>query len=272
MPAVSELIMANWKALTARISLFPIAPGAPSALDLYKSVWGGDPDGYQKGPNAFAPSIAQGVRGGIAVSCNTQPARIDFTYAPTPTGDGSVPTLFLIENGPLLNEDLRQVIEAIGTSLVDASINRVALFVQFSNIGNSVVAANRTLMEVVPQKYKINIDDEDSLIIQINNIKNSSSVQNMHLNLIDKWSVEKIQLLSFAITGPENSGPAANIIQAGAPTLTRTTVITSSVSFDYNSNPSEAPISSADQAAILGEALGLIGEAQRASGLDIEGF
>jgi len=94
--------MNEWKALSGRITLFPTArpsSPSPSALELYRLVWGGDPDNFHKQPNALLPTVAQGKRDGLMANCFSHPARIDFNLAPAhaPSEMAEMP-LVLIED------------------------------------------------------------------------------------------------------------------------------------------------------------------------------
>src|SRR5271166_2223837 len=76
--ALARFAMNEWKALNARITLFPSAPPAsplPTALELYRHVWGGDPDSFQKQQNALLPTVAQGRREGMMTNCFAHPTR-----------------------------------------------------------------------------------------------------------------------------------------------------------------------------------------------------
>jgi hypothetical protein len=59
--------MSVWKALNGRVTLLPpvpLASGPPSALDVCKSVWHLDPEGFNKKENPLRRSIAHGKRSG----------------------------------------------------------------------------------------------------------------------------------------------------------------------------------------------------------------
>src|SRR5450759_3474399 len=92
--------MNMWKGQIGRITLFPAAPMGPqlpSAVELYRQVWGGDPDSFQKQANPLAPSVAQGIRKGFAVVCTAQPLRFDYTVGPIQPNDSQA-SLALIDD------------------------------------------------------------------------------------------------------------------------------------------------------------------------------
>src|ERR1700728_466467 len=93
--------MAEWKAAAGRIILFSAAPMSPaqlSPLELYRQVWGGEPDNFQRQTNPLLPSYAQGSVGALTVVCVTQPTRIDFNLGPPS------PTLEVAQDFPLIED------------------------------------------------------------------------------------------------------------------------------------------------------------------------
>ena len=140
--------MNEWKSSGGRITLFPAQlPSAPSlsALELYKKVWGEDPDSFQKQANPLMPTVAQGKRGSLTAGCTVHPTRTDLTLTPsTPQQEvhGSFP---LIEDTGLLHAELLKVIDAIDQCFAPHSVVRVALSVQFLALRPSSAEANRVL-------------------------------------------------------------------------------------------------------------------------------
>src|SRR5580692_1258343 len=112
--------MSEWKSSGGRITLFPApaSPPLPSALELYRQVWGEEPDGFQKQTNPLMPSAAYGNHNGLKTGCLAHPTRIDFNLTPDPSrqeeAEGmSVP---LIEDTALLHAELSMIIDMVGQS------------------------------------------------------------------------------------------------------------------------------------------------------------
>lgn len=262
--------MSEWKALNGRITLFPTAASSPSpsALELYRRVWGSDPDSFQKQPNALLPTIAQGSRNGITTSCFSHPTRIDFNLlpvsAPSEMADMS---LVLIEDTNQLHADLMRIIGILAEGIVSNSVSRVALGVQFITVKPNLVEANRTLTKVMPDQYRIKLTDEEDFIFQINRPRMSSKVGTVRMNFLTKWSMERLQILTMAI-------PASGIATSKESSFTPANVrefLAASVSFDNNNAPTSA-LTSSQQSSLLLEGLTAAAAMQRDLGLNIGGF
>src|SRR5260221_3759195 len=200
--------MSDWRALSARITLFS-DPGSRSgadfsALNLYTRIWG-DPDNFQKAPNPLSPSQASGKRGPIAVACSAAPRRIDFNLSPP--SDDQLTTLSLIEDTTQLHTELQRVALELGKGVVSSGVLRVALFVQFVTVKPTLAEANRTLALMIPERYRPDLTDEGDVILQINNARTSSRLSDRKMNFITKWSVDRIQVLSISL--PANLAAAA---------------------------------------------------------------
>ena len=263
--------MNEWKAITAGISLFPImAPPRPqvSARDLFKRIWGREPNNFQSQMNSLIPTSAQGIQGALAFNCISQPTRIDFTLTPAPTS-GQPPKVALIDDANVLRQELERIIESIGK---DAELNyiwRVALNLHFIRVLPGVGEANRELMGVIPRKYGVTVTDEDDFVFQINRPYNALASQNTRLNIITKWSVERVQVISVAV--PVSGMPLGTETALPFPQIA--TFIAASVHFDNNNVPVQnRAFNGTDQAALLREALQKTQEMQREIGLNTGGF
>src|SRR6266705_54164 len=140
----------EWKALQARITLFPAAPSSQptqSALELYQQVCEGSPDNFQKSQNPLAPSLAQGKRDDLMAACVVHPTRIDFNLAqPVQPTQPPQSTLPVIENTRQLHVELSRIATVIRKHTMTDSINRVALYAQFISLKPSSTEANKTIL------------------------------------------------------------------------------------------------------------------------------
>ena len=122
--------MIEWKALVGRISLFPSQPSPmPSALDVFKTIWGVDPDSFKKQTNPLLPTIAQGTQSGIMATCSTNPGRIDMELTPVRSADLPDSSFPLIEDTSQFHKELERIIHAIAQGHVSGPVSRVALVV-----------------------------------------------------------------------------------------------------------------------------------------------
>jgi len=212
----------KWKPWQGRISLFPTIPSGASpnlsALDLYKQVWNGDPDNFQKQSTAtsgFVPSVAQGTQHGLAVTCSVFPIRIDIGISPHVKL--VEPTMKLIEDTRQFQQLLARIVEwAKGT---ENTMNRAALFAQFAAVTANYHEANRVIRSVLPKRYALELSDEEDFVLQFNEPRREGDTV---LNFITKWAVERVQTLSFQ-GGSSNQLLAEHFL--------------SSVSFDNNNLP-----------------------------------
>jgi hypothetical protein len=204
--------MDEWKALFGRITLFPApetSPSLPSADKLYVSIWGREADNYQRQSNALMPTVAQGKLDGVAAVCSVQPARIDFTLMPlVPQNALATPSLDLIENASQLHSELMRIIEIIGKEGVSCPSSRVAFSAQFLKSRESIAEANRSLTNVIPAQYRIQITDEEDFIFQINRPRVSRNVESVKMNIITKWSVDQLQVMSLSHSPAKAGGSA----------------------------------------------------------------
>lgn len=259
-----EFVMSEWKVFIGRVSVFltatPMSP-PPGPAELYRMMWGDDPDSFQKAPNPLAASIAQGRRNGITMTCTVQPARIDFNLMGAPI---QASELALIPAAQV-NSELRRMIEVMQEGTISLTASRVALFVQFLTPTVGIVDGNKILASTIP--YGINLSDEKDVVFQVNRPYKSKQAPPVDMNAIIKWSVDNLQILAFALPTGGAAGPA------GAPIPQVRQVIAASVTFDVNNHPGQAVIlDNGQQSVILLEALDFVSRTQREIGLNIKGF
>jgi hypothetical protein len=267
--------MNEWKAYVGRIVLFPGAPvlSPPSALELYRRVWGTDPDNFQKQANPLMPTLAQGTHSGMTTSCMTHPSRIDFSLTPlSPTDEVAQLSFRLIEDTSQLRAELTTITDAIGNGIVSDSVVRVALNVHFLTVKPSPAKANEVLTKIIPAQYGVRITNEEDFIFQINRPYMSRKVEATKVNSITKWSVERLQVLTFAF--PMIGAPISAPANAVPPKPLTAAFTGASVTFDINNAPMESPIllSGEQQSLLLREALTTVVQVQRDIGLNVEGF
>ena len=188
----------EWKALEGRVTLFPSSSptsSVASAHAVYQQVWGDDPDSFQKG-SGVSPGVAQGKRKGMNVSCFVHPGRIDFNLAPTP--EGTEMSLALISDVEAFFDSLNRIIVAVSKGVSVGSMNRVGLHVQFFRPASNFTEANRMLTEIMPDKYRLALSDEEDFGLQVNRPYVSHTVPDIKMNAIAKWSIERLQVVAFA--------------------------------------------------------------------------
>src|SRR5208337_4113147 len=99
--------------------------------------------------------------------------------------------------------------------------------------------ANRLIMSALPERYRLALSNEADFILQINHPQTSGVVDNLQLNLIDKWAVERFRIISMGAS-------------MGPPGIKESLVAT--VLFDYNNIPEPAVLSPDEQSKLLLEA------------------
>ena len=248
--------MNEWKPFLGRITFFPlsgISSSSPSAPDLYRQIWGGEPDAFQKPPNPLLPGFAQGKRGGLIIHCTGHPARVDFNIraAPSQVSQG---TMDLIDHPIELRDELMRIIKLLDGSSVLENVSRVALNLHFINLKPNHVEANKGLMAVIPDRYGVTIADEEDFVFQINQPLANKKFPNIRMNFITKWSVDRLQILTISIP---NHGKCPVQVGMTPPFPQTKTVIAASVLFDNNNTRLTAnrDFTVKEQSALLQEAL-----------------
>jgi len=240
--------MSEWKAFVGKISLFPAGFSGPvvlSALDLFQRVWGPEVDSFQGATNPLNPSVAQGRRDGLAVSCTAHPSRIDFSCAADQgqivNAAEKIPT---IDNVVNLRKCIETIMKAIDSGLTTGAISRIAVFVQFLRISKDREEANRNVVDILPDRFRLRLESEEDFMLQVNEPASVATVVGARMNIITKWSVERFQLITFQL-------PSAGIFAGGQFSSNPEETLAASVSFDNNSVPSNTPISSHHQFLLL---------------------
>jgi hypothetical protein len=262
--------MSAWKAFAGRISLFPALSATtalPPALDLYQRGWGGSPESFQSSTNPLMPAVAQGRRGNLAVSCTVHQTRIDFNLSPPPPPNARRPdgrvSFSLIEDTRQFGSELERLVGFIGGGAVGASVLRVGLFVQLLRLTATVEEANRALVGIMPEQYRPKLKDEEELVFQVNRPRMSSQIQGVKMNRVERWSMERFQVLSISV------GPA--VPSVGATPQTQE-FIAASMLFDINNAPTGSSFNPGQQSSLLVEGLGMVRENLREINLEVEGF
>jgi hypothetical protein len=262
--------MNEWKAISVSISLFPaIAPttSRSSALELYRKIWGNEPENFQSQANPVIPTSAQGRRGGLIFNCVAQPARIDFNLSAVPS-PGLPIKVALIDNPIELRYELDRMITIFNEDIVSNPVSRVALNLHFLKILPSFVEANKELIGVIPHKYGVKVTDEEDFIFQINRPYTGEAIPEIKMNRITKWSVERLQVLSVSIP----VGGMPEVAEMMLPFPQSATFHAASVHFDNNNIVSSRNLNGAEQAGLLHEALQGVEGMQREIGLDVGSF
>jgi hypothetical protein len=264
--------VAKWKALVGRISLFPVVSlqsSQPSVLDVYREIWGGDPESFQKADNPLAPSVAHGRRGGLVAGCVVQQSRIDLNLMASPSPPGfAQPSFPLIDDTTPVRAELLRIADVIGQGPVP-DVTRVAVHLQFVKLTGTFVEANRELMAVIPKKYGFSITDEEDFIFQINRPHASRDVQGVKMNSLTKWSADRIQIVSVSLPASTVAGPA----MPGAAKVNPQTkeFIAASVLLDNNNLPAPTPLSGRDQSLLLRESIAATEEMREDVGISLGG-
>lgn len=263
--------MNEWKAFMARIAFFPGMPlpsPLPSALDLYRRVWGGDPESFQKSENALIPSVAKSRRGGLIVNCVTEPKRIIFDLTAVPKRTAQM-TMNLIDHPIDIQNTLTDIIDINYKKPILNSVLRVAFNMHFLSLRPTYTEANKAVNKIIPNQYGVTLKDEEDFIFQINRPRSSREHQDIKINFITKWSVENFHVLAISI--PIGGMPATSGINASSPNIER--FIAAKVLFDNNNTPIEnRTLTSQEQSDLLRESLDEVVRMQREIGLNIEGF
>ncbi len=256
----------QWNALTARIAIFPVVPFSdpPSSINLYKAVWGADPDQFFKQPNPLRPSVAQGVIGGVLANCAVLQSRIDFSLGPAPSNSPDDSDLPTIEDTSQVRKELVKIIDSVKSGIITEPVGRVATVVQFIIVASTFSDANRILVAAMPNQYKITLADEEDFIFQVN--RAHRVVDNIRMNFLKKWSVERFQIVNV----PISIGPGA----PPSPTFNvqPVEILAASVTFDNNNMPQLIPIDHENQALLLNRGLSQVAQDQRDFGMNIAGF
>ena len=262
--------MSEWKALVGRISIFPSqSDPMPSALEVFKAIWGVDPDSFKKQANPLLPTIAQGTQSGMVATCSTNPGRLDVELSPVRSFDLPDSSFPLIEDTSQLHNELEKIIHAIAQGHVSGPVSRVALVVHMVTLCSDVTEANKIVTSIMPAKYHVGITDEGDFIFQINQTYASHKHSRITMNSLRKWSIERFQVLSIRVQMGGGPVPAST----GVPSTTLTKeFLAASLMLESNNVPVSDLLTTEEQSSLLLESLVEIAQTQRNVGLNIEGF
>ena len=145
---------------------------------------------------------------------------------------------------------------------------RVAVYLHFLTIADDFVEANKTITNVVPKKYGVKITDEEDFVFQINQRQTSKQVPGIKLNVLKKWSVERIQVFTLSMPAPGVPMQPIAIAPQNVKIFISPTVVLD------NSTPAEqiSSFNTTQQSALLMDAFSLASEIQKELGLNIRGF
>jgi hypothetical protein len=240
-------------------------------------MWNADPDSFSKQGNPLLPSLAQGKRGGISSACSVLPGRIDFhLLPPSPPQDVEQPSFHLIEDAGHLHAELANIIGIVGEGrLALDSIVRIALNIQFLALNSNFDEGNVAITAIIPRRLgAFTISDEEDFIFQVNQPYTSEKIEDIRMNFLTKWSVDRIQVQTMQVLvggvgGPLSLGGPVNAASA-KPQIVE--FIGASVILDINNIPTGNVLSGQQQAALLFEALDQARRTQQTFGLNVDGF
>lgn len=259
--------MSIWKIQAARITLFPLlgTGSVPkSALELYKAVWGKDPDSFQSQPMAGAPfpvSVAQGVEGAVSRLCQTQPVRVDFGFNPT----ASTSDIATFVDTHQLHAEMRRVIGSVENALHQMPVNRVAVYLQIGQETGDYSAANKLICQTFWEDRKFALTDEEDFVFQLNRPEKDSADPALKLNFITKWSVERVQILTFI---GQAGGVGSGI--AGTPIVSEKFMPT--IALDNSNVPAQRPLTNDEVQRVLSSLFGRIPSQLNQCRISVEGF
>jgi len=258
----------TWPVQAARITIFPLlASGSSpkSALDLYKAIWGKDPDSFQgpmAGSNPFPGSVAQGAEGNLNRVCQTQPIRTDLTFGPAARTFG--PDLATIEDTVVLHAEMKKVFGTIDVAFQGTPLNRVAVYLQLGREAANIPEANKILSSTVWQGKQVALTNEEDFILQFNCPRPDARDPTTKLNFITKWSVERLQMLTFLAGVPAAVGATNTslVVEKIVPT----------VAFDNSNMPLQKPFDPGETTRILSELFAEVAVQLKACNMAVEGF
>src|SRR5262249_34849728 len=143
-----------------------------------------------------------------------------------------VSTISVIEDAGKLKQELVRLIEAAVAVHQKTITNRVGMIISFGRSAETFVEANASITTVLPQRFNLPLTNEQDFLLQVNRPRPSTVSSDIQINLISKWAVERVQLLTFTNlstpVGHEQIASTAPIVK----TLTVPTLV-----FDDSSVP-----------------------------------
>ena len=211
--------MPDFEFMGGRLSIFSGAV-PEKAGKFFRDVWGDDPNSFQSAQPGVpvGSSMANGVREGITVAVNVQPARIDFSFGPSaPTGGAArLPTVS--------RDSVHRAMDRTINALPNIGVNRVACFLSLGRSAGDFTAANQILIEAIDEKYRPrNLAREEDFLLQYNTPVASDKINDMLIYRIQRYAVDRMQVLTFS----SDIGFAPRAVES----------LVASISFDYNNKP-----------------------------------
>jgi hypothetical protein len=253
-----------WKLAAGQVTLFS-SPGSPpkfTALEVYQAIWKDDPDNFQRQPAVLGPTVANGRRKNAMVGCTVQPLRVDIVLNPVQTAqirpDSSLP---VFGSANEVRGEFESVFNAIAAGGVKGSYNRIAVRMQFRAQASNHTEANTVLAASLPDRYRLHLSDEEDVVLQVNSPYRDEATGNLKVNRLTRWSVETVQVLTFAVPiAPTQAAPEGPQVA---------TFTTATLSFEENNVPSKTPLSDAQLAHLGREGIKHATEAGREFGFQI---
>ena len=213
---------------------------------------------------AARTATAQGVTGHFSRVCQSQPIRTDLTFGPG--GQTFQPGLAGIEDTVGLRAEMMKVFGVIDSAFQGTPLSRVAVYLQLGQEAPDIPEANKTISAAIWQTKQIALDHEEDFILQLNRPRPDAS-DTMKLHFITKWSVERVQVLTFAGQFPvgATSGIASNV-----PVVSDKIVPT--VAFDNSNAPLQRPFNPGEAGKVLSELFAEFAPQLKACNIALSGF
>jgi hypothetical protein len=147
----------------------------------------------------------------------------------------------VIKDTDLLKAELTGLIASIGSAFQQTPLNRVAAYLQLGQEASDFQQANQILSEGMWQHLKVPLKDEEDFVMQINRTRADASIK---LNFITKWSVERVQVLTFEMS-PGGQGPVntPRVVEKIIPTI----------SLDNSNVPLQKPLDQNETGRVLSQ-------------------
>jgi hypothetical protein len=233
---------------------------------LYKAIWGKDPDSYQGAAgNPFAVSAAQGAEGAFTRICQSQTIRTDLTFGPGVQALQS--GLARIEDTAGLHAEMTRVLAVFESAFQGTPLSRVAVYLQLGQEAPDIREANKALLPAIWQTNQIALTDEEDFILQFNRPRLDPSDPTIKLNFITKWSVERLQVLTFLGQSPPGG---VGVAAPSVPVVSEKVVPT--VAFDNSNVPLQRPFNPDEAARVLSELFAEFAFQLKVCNITIRGF
>lgn len=243
----------KWKATAGRLTLFPTVEASKrSAKETFELVIGAEPSGYDGARQTAGISTARGTYEGFALTCTTQPLRIDFILSVLIDPNSFVPgVLPLIEDAESLRVALNNLRDLIVSKSDSLPSTRVAFSMQLTSPVGTLQEGNALISKTVPEGYALPLADENEVIFQMNRPRQSERVPTMRLNFLTRWSLDVMKVLAIPASG--QAGQTHSSHQSIGSLVTDFTVV--NIALDNNTMPQTVALSSDELSAALHELL-----------------